>query len=519
METKMIRAAIAAICAAAAAGTSHATDLDSYRFRYDFSSGSRTFHGSADQTVDPLSDTSLSSSDRGELEVLPVTGPNGENTAAHPMNTGWSAVNSSTFYGVLNADWTLALSIRPGTTQNGVIFSIGRRSTNSRKGISICASSDPTKLLVDENQRNGSGTKSRRSQIVLDDNVDVSSGFHTVVVVYKKPASGSAGTLYFYVDGVFQKSHTTANFGFGGGFQFCTTISENTTGEVTTTGDLNVAFRDVRFYPSAFTEDDAQEYAALYPADTFRPSASVRAFGVNCIDTGYLVKPTTRIAADFQYTEIAEQARIFGEQGALGCHLYINGTYKEFACLINDSATYSGSAFGSGGTGSANTSRAYVWINRQTGKANLWQRTPSRNIGETLGGTCAADAETSITLPLFADYTATVTQRWSKALIYSIDIQENGTHLHFFAPTTNATGAAGFRDVITGDFKGESMPSPSTALSYTAGFGSADDYKYEGGTLYAKVYAASDSTAKGSVAVRDSEDVTCSLAGRATPVR
>ena len=45
----------------------------------------------------------------------------------------------------------------------------------------------------------------------------------------------------------------------------------------------------------------------------------------------------------------------------------------------------------------------------------------------------------------------------SKALIYSIDIQESGTPVHFFAPATNATGAAGFRDVITGEFKGESI--------------------------------------------------------------
>ena len=512
METKKIRAAIAAvICVVAAASVSHAADLDAYNFRYDFSSGKRVFCGSDVVPVDPLSDTTIGSSSRGDMTELPVYGPDGANSAAHPMSTGWSAGDSSsrplTLYNFLNGnDWTFVMSVRPGTTNNGVIFSIGRRSTKSRKGISICSSSDPTKLIIDENQANGSNQKSRKAQILLDQNVDVSRGFHTVVVVYKKPASGYAGTFDFYVDGVYQKSHTSVNYAFGGGFQFCTTVSGNTADEVGTVNDLNVAFRDMRFYQTAFTAEDAQAYAALYPADTFRPSASIRAYGVNCIDTGYLVKPTTRIAADFQYTEIAEQARIFGEQGALGCHLYINGTYKEFASLINDSATYTGSAFGSGGSGSANTSRAFVWINRQTGKANLWQRNPNRNIGETLSGTCAADAETSITLPLFAEYTATVTQRWSKALIYSIDIQESGTPVHFFAPTTNATGAAGFRDVITGEFKGESMPSPSTALSYTDGFGSADDYKYEGGTLYVKVYAAPDSTAKGSVAMRDSED-------------
>ncbi|MBO7684606.1 MAG: hypothetical protein J6T51_07770 [Kiritimatiellae bacterium] len=503
MSRRLMRFA-AMIAAAFATSATMAADFDAYCLRYDFSSGKRVFCGSDLVPVDPLSDTTIGSSSRGDMTELPVDGPDGANSAAHPMSTGWSAGDSSsrplTLYNFLNGkDWTFVMSVRPGTTQTGVIFSIGRRSTKSRKGISICSSSDPTKLIIDENQANGSNQKSRAAQITLDESIDVSRGFHTVVVVYKKPASGNAGTFDFYVDGVYQKSHTSVNYAFGGGFQFCTTVSGNTSGEVGTVNDLNVAFRDMRFYQTAFTAEDAQAYAALYPADTFRPSASIRAYGVNCIDTGYLAVPSMRIATDFQYVETAQQNRIFGERGDLGCALYIS-MYDEYACLINNGYSTSGSSLGT--SAKANTRRAFMAIDRPSGTAFLKQ--DGKTVNKTLSGT--ASNTSSVPLPLFSEYTASVTQNWSKAIIYSVCIQESGTPVHFFAPTTNATGAAGFRDVITGEFKGESMPSPSTALTYTDGFGSADDYKYEGGTLYVKVYAAPDSAAKGSVAMRDSED-------------
>ena len=59
--------------------------------------------------------------------------------------------------------------------------------------------------------------------------------------------------------------------------------------------------------------------------------------------------------------------------------------------------------------------------------------------------------------------------------------------------------------MIGGTFHGEAMESPATALFYSDGFGAAADYKYEDGTLYAKVYVASANTAKGTVVVRDGD--------------
>ena len=53
--------------------------------------------------------------------------------------------------------------------------------------------------------------------------------------------------------------------------------------------------------------------------------------------------------------------------------------------------------------------------------------------------------------------------------------------------------------MITGNFKGEGAETPSTALAYFDGVGCADDYKYEGGTLYAKCYAYSADARMGGV--------------------
>ena len=232
-------------------------DLDNYRFRYDFSSGDRVYYGSDAYSTDPLKSGT-------DIVALPVTGPNGANTAVHPDEGGGWTPAYSQFGTDLNKDWTFAMSVRTGPTEKGVIFCIGRRSENNNKGISICSSSDTSKLIVDENIRGGSKTAvSQRQSIDLDNGVDVSAGFHTIVAVHKKAASSNAGTVDFWVDGVYQKQLTTDNKVFGTGFQFCYTFSGLQGNEVGTLTDLNFAFRDLRFYSTAFSDGDAKKYAAL----------------------------------------------------------------------------------------------------------------------------------------------------------------------------------------------------------------------------------------------------------------
>jgi hypothetical protein len=487
-----------ALLAIATVGIMHipsfATDIDGYRFRYDFMSGTKKFYGSEAQPKDPL----LNKSDAKDLAAQPVTGLRGENIAVHPTNTAWSSEIG------LNADWTLAMSVRPDSTQEGVLFSIGRKNAKSRKNISICSSSDSTKLLIHENIRNGSNKVSRRSNIDLE--ADMSRGFHTVILAYRKPESSDKGTVDFYVDGVYKRSLETADYVFGGGFQFCTTVSGIVGDEKDTTGDLNVAFRDVRFYQSAFSAADAKKYAALYPADTLRPYASIKAHGENYVDTGYKVNKSTRIATDFQCLEVLQQARIFGVEsvnGSWGCELYIN-RYDEYASLFNNEQIYDGSAFQSI---KANTKRTFVAINRPTGKSSFWQH--DKTDSDNLRGAGTNETVATVSLPLFVRHRSSGMENFSKSLIYSVDIQEKDSQqekynlVHFFAPHYDETLGACFKDVITGELKGESMldPAPTTKLSYTQGLGSSADYKYEDGILYAKVYVSSSSTQQGVVGV------------------
>lgn len=481
-----------------------AVDIDDYLFRYDFSAGTKKFCGSTGFTVDPLSDKKLDSSDRTELSVLPIDGPDGANTAAHPMNPGWSAgsssANSTTIYSLLSqGDWTFAMSVRPGATHNGVLFSMGRRSVRSRKGISICASSNPNEMIVDENICDGSNKKSQRSSNVLNNSVDVSRGFHTVVVVYRKPASGYAGTAEFYIDGVYQKSITTANYEFGGGFQFSSTCSGLQGDEKATTTDFDVAFRDVRFYRAAFTAADVKKYAALFPADGLRQSAFIRAYGVNAVDTGYSVTPQTRIGIDCQFTEVVNAARMFGagetDDESLGCAFYIQSNL-EYAHIFNDKYQWSYSSLQSI---KATERRIKAVLDRVEGTTYLWRNGDVTT--DKMYGSASGDYDALGTLPLFAEKSTTVTQNFSKAMIYSLDIQEDESLVHFFAPHYDETLGACFKDIVTGELKGEAMESPSTALFYKNGFGSSVDYKYENGTLYAKIYADSADAQKGTVAV------------------
>ena len=493
---------IGAAAIAAMADVALATDLDSYLFRYDFSSGAKVFRGSTGFSVDPLSDTKLGDSDRADMKVLSVDGPNGADSAVHPINVAWSAgsssANSTTIYQLLSeGDWTFAMSVRPGTTHNGVLFSMGRRSADNRKGISICASSNPNEMIVDENIRVATNKKSQRSCNVLNNGVDVSRGFHTVVIVYRKPATGNAGTAEFYIDGVYQKSIVTADYVFGGGFQFCSTCSGPQGNEVSTETDLDVAFRDVRFYPAAFTASDAKRYAALYPAGKLRKSAFVRAYGVNSINTGYLPKHTMRIAADFQYMEVAKQHRIFGSTGAAGnllCFFYINSELGYSRCLHDFGSGWAGMRAGAG------TKRGFVALDGPGNSGTLYYDGTSSSA--SLGAVPTQDSE--VPLAIFAGNNSVEygsTDYHSKSLVYSVGIDEGGTPVHFFAPHKDETLGACFKDIVTGVLRGESEASPSTALSYSDGFGSSADYKYENGTLYAKAYADAVNTAQGMVSV------------------
>ena len=496
--------AAAALLAFAVApiATRAATDLDGYRFRYDFSKGVKNALWGKGQVAEPLDNLN-------DAETwVPTDGPDGATVAVHPAKAayGYAGIAEGVTVGnaraINNADWTIATYVRPGDVENGALFSIGQLG-GGVKGLVICSSSTPGQLYA----KIVIGHKTVSSRQVESTLTLPMSGsahcFHSVVIVHHA-SSDNLGTLDFYIDGALATTYkmTTANPFGEWMLQFCALVTDkDETFASYLTDNLETAFTDYRFYSRAFTAADASAYAARYPASKIRHAASIRASGENAVNTGYLTTPATRYSADFQYVAIASQYRIFGARGDMGCNLYISSSI-EFAYAMRDG--------GAGWLGfrnpetsatlAADTIRRTVSLDRAGNKAEMTQNGEVYGTG-ALGGT--ANNTANIPTALFAEYKTTdlTPTSFSKAHIYSIAIDEGGTLKHFFAPHYDENLGACFKDIVTGDLKGEANTAATTPLAYSPGVGSSADYKYENSTLYAKLYVESSDTSKGTVAV------------------
>ena len=489
---KSKRMAFAAICVAAAVSPTFASDLESYRFRYDFSSGEKVFFGSAAQLSDPLVSG-------GTPVYTRVYGPNGDSTAVHPSSEDWGTIGTAT----LNADWTLAMFARPGSVEGQVIVGLGRLNGDNKKSVVFSASSDPTKFKVYVEKRVPTNKRSHETTLTLD--VGNTTGFHSIVAVHHAPPSGNKGMLQIYWDGVLKATYTmTTDIPFGDVMQFCASPSYFVSPCVTSTGNPDVAFHDVRFFSRAFTAADAAAYAAKYPAGTLRQSAYVQSASKNAVDTGYLTNPGTRYTADFQFLDNTKQARIFGAYGAAGCNLYVN------------SSTVFGYAMRDGGAGWSNFGVGVDYRRRvatedafaNSATLRLVQ-TPGGVVTKSLGGTHTNTATIFTTLYAERQEVDGEYMNPSTSRIYSFAIDETAevdgsnviTPVHFFVPYNDATLGAGFTNIVAGTFHGEANGSVTPALAYCGGVGGVEDYKYEDGVLSAKIYVASANPSKGLVQV------------------
>ena len=496
-------AAAIATMFATSAGLAAVNNLESYLFRFDFSKGANEFSSSPSYT-----DFNIVGAN-----TAPTNGPNGASSAATTTSTSWKPFSSAT---VLSNSWTIATSLSPAAVDNAVVFSVGRLNQPGSRAIAICTSSDKSKLLVRLLYRDGSTyTCNEKEMTGLG---DITQGFHTLVVAYTSAAQNH-GTLTFYWDGVSKQTHTysqdTKWFGVPsnpGGIQFNTLVTRGTN---TTGGKAFVnkngahSFYDFRFYSGDFAAADATAYAALYPCTyPFRPSAYVESSATNTtanatignyIDTGYLAKgAATRFAADFQFLDTRGQQRIFGARGTFVQGLYINGTAATGGKLAwNFMGTAKWVAMGSS-PGRLRRIATFDRVGKTIAVTNYDDRAQfyyNNNQSDFLKDTSNASANTY----LFAENNSGA-QCFGKARIYSFEADENGSPAAFFAPDMY-NGEAGFRNIIDGSFKGDGNKdnNPERTLRFYDGVGRASDYKYEGGTLYAKCYASSADAEQGTV--------------------
>lgn len=255
--------------------------------------------------------------------------------------------------------------------------------------------------------------------------------------------------------------------------------------------------------------------AAILPGVTLAethalmPYAYVQAHGTNRVDTGYCAKPLSRYFVDYQLVSPSTPGQaIFGDtKGAnIRCAFYVptgvNAGIVTWYYRISSPAT-NYKMMGVRDAERRVMTAVHPTTSTGTATVSLYDRTDS-----VVSNTIAthSSANTTTTIYLFAlnnsdSYIA------GEKRIYSFEAADDSSVMPtlFLAPTTNAVGEAGFRDIVTGAFHGEANDAASTPMTFSDGIGSADDYRYESGTLSAKFRAYAEDTTMGGVKFGDGE--------------
>ncbi len=252
-----------------------ATDTAAYDyvFRYNFTDGVKIYnhHGCATEPAGTAAGYAA------------VHGTNGYAKAIHP--TGYGTIVDG--MARLNNDWTLAMCVKPGDLEKGILLSLGDNNAVNTKELAICSSSTAGRIHVAVVQKWTTDTSNERYKnlpFAYDIPVggDTAGSFHSLVVTHVAKTAYDAGTgqahsgvITFYWDGVnvggFDSSTNGGEREFGNGFKFGGLHDGMTPwlaqqGYVETAYDVESAFRDVRFYARTLTADEIAGYAAMFPA-------------------------------------------------------------------------------------------------------------------------------------------------------------------------------------------------------------------------------------------------------------
>ena len=514
-KTRRIATTLAALAAMFAAGNAMATDLEGFLFRYDFSDGTKQFISSASQTSDPIN------SDAGAANFVAAYGQDGVATAVHIASTAYGSERISGGATTMNGNWTLVLSLRPGSVEKGLLFSLGRANANNSKCVFLASSSTPGRIYVGTARKKGSansytGSVDRelaKEWELTGASADTTSGYHTIVAVHS-----SGGMVAVYVDGELAGSVDTTDNAtgctFGNGIQFNQAHGASTfldaNGYSQSLNNPDVAFQDVRFYSFAFTAEDAAAYAALYPTtlpgfSNLDAYAYVQSYGVNGVDTGVYMTDTDKFTADFTFTDVSYKSWLCGagKNANKQTHaIYLNGS-KRLAWTNRGEWWWSTWPSDYIAGTSIKDTRLVMTVESSL-KANLtYYDTRTTKSSTATGKTATSTGPSIIPTHLFRANTMMDDDTQAcKAKIYSFEVDANSSAIvprAFFAPTTDGNGAAGFTNVVAGTFHGECLPSPSTALTFTSGVGRAEDYRYRSDKFYSRIYASSADSETGLV--------------------
>ena len=240
-------------------------------------------------------------------------------------------------------------------------------------------------------------------------------------------------------------------------------------------------------------------YAEMH---TLQPYAYVQSYGCNRVDTGYRANKDSRFVADCSFESI-KKSWIYGCYSGQIHGFYLNGnTPTRIAWTTNGEHWWRTWNPGNIYIEPVVGRRLVSVVNSTDGTATMTyyeNRTEYTSSTETSTKTKTTTSATANTV-LFA-YTLSNTE-FVNCKLYSFEADDDctsGVPAVFLAPTVDAEGNAGFTNIVDGTFHGEASASATNALSFTDGVGNANDYKYENATFYAKCYAYSADTGRGSV--------------------
>lgn len=183
--------------------------------------------------------------------------------------------------------------------------------------------------------------------------------------------------------------------------------------------------------------------------------AYVESTGVTGMDTEYHLKPTSRIELDFQLTEQEQTnaARLFGTDynaSALktGCSIYISNQYLVYG-FIADGSWSTLWMKDSGGNYILHDTDRHLAVFDFPGRRDRYETAGSVTASgnDPLAG--KYKDESTGTLALFANKTATGFDKPAKVRIFGMKIYESDELVHDFQPCVT-DGLAGFRDSVTG---------------------------------------------------------------------
>lgn len=195
-------------------------------------------------------------------------------------------------------------------------------------------------------------------------------------------------------------------------------------------------------------------------------NAYLESDGTQAINTGYRVKPTTKIEIDCQYTNVVGQSRIFGVNvdTTLAAELYAGG---------NDGATGGDSSFVYGTNDKQSSNVVASDVLRHTAILDLENRTYSlAGVSGALDPDATIEGESGAPLILFARTVVTDATPDHPSIIrlYSCRIYERGALVHEYLPYKDGV-TVGLKDSMTGDVFTDVCESASPFKVGGCGFG------------------------------------------------